>query len=212
MTSSSKPANTPATPASSPPASTPTTPASTPASRSTEEGTSPPATRTAAAGTQEEAGLEFSDPPFSADDLAEIELADSPFYQLASKIRQALGEREIVSELGNTERVHAMDKELGEYRRAWDDRPEHPPEGRQTRRERQIQAGTGVPAAPAPQRPTAASTAAGSSTPSTPTTPPPPARTTPPPPARTTPPSAPTSTPSTSTPPTTSTGGSEGKT
>jgi hypothetical protein len=196
MTSSSKPANTPATPASS-------SPASTPASRSTEEDTSPPATRPAPAGTQEEAGPEFSDPPFSADDLAEIELADSPFYQLASKIRQALGEREIVSELGNTERVHAMDKELGEYRRAWDDRPEHPPEGRQTRRERQIQAGTGVPAAPTPQRPTAASTAAGSSTPSTASVPPPP-------PARTAPPSAPTSTPSAPTPPVA--GGSEGKT
>jgi hypothetical protein len=149
-------------------------------------------TRTAARNTEEStgntgvAGPEISDPPFTVDDLEEIELAGSPFYQLASKIKQALGEREIVAELGNTERVYAMDKELSEYRRAWDERPDTdrvegrstPPIGRQTRQERQIRAGdeTGTPTpqpVPAPSSSTAASAAA----------PPPPAKTAPTPPA-----------------------------
>jgi hypothetical protein len=192
MTSSSKPANTPATPASSPPASAP-------ASASAEEGTAPPATRTAAAGTQERtgntgvAGPEFSDPAFTADDLDEMELAGSPFYQLAPKIRQALGEREIVTELGNTERVYAMDKELEEYRRAWDDRPEEarasrntPPIGRQTPSERQIQTGgtTSTTPAPAPAKTAPPPpTTSGGTTPTNPASTQAPAKTAPTPPA-----------------------------
>jgi hypothetical protein len=170
MTSSSKPTDTPAQV---------TTGSATPTRASTP-------TQTAAAATEADTGntgvadTEFGDPAFSAEDLTEIENADSPFYQLASKIKQVVGERELVAALGNTERVYAMDKELAGYRRAWDDRDrDTPPEGRQTQRERQIQGGGGPAAStPAPQRPqpatsttAAGTTATGEDTPpaSTPT-------------------------------------------
>jgi hypothetical protein len=152
-------------------------------------------TRTAARNTEENtgntgvAGPEITDPPFTDNDLEEIELAGSPFYQLASKIKQALGEREIVADLGNTERVHAMDKELGEYRRAWDERPDTdreegrstPPVARQTRQERQIRTGgeTGTPST----QPAPAATTTTAPSPPAPPPPPPSAKTVPPPPS-----------------------------
>jgi hypothetical protein len=154
-------------------------------------------TRTAARNTEDStgnagvSGSEITDPPFTVDDLEEIELAGSPFYQLASKIKQALGEREIVAELGNTERVYAMDKELSEYRRAWDERSDTdreegrstPPIGRQTRQERQIRTG-GETGTPSPQPAPAATTTTAPSTPAPPPPPPPPpAKTVPPPPS-----------------------------
>jgi hypothetical protein len=179
-----KPPTTPASP--SPPVASSSAPA---------EPVTP--TRTAALTTEEStgntgvAGPEISDPPFTVADLEEIELAGSPFYQLASKIKQALGEREIVAELGNTERVYAMDKELSEYRRAWDERPDidreegrsTPPIGRQTRQERQIRTGgeTGTPT-PQPALSPSSSTAASTAVPPPPP-PPPPAKTAPTPPA-----------------------------
>ena len=147
MTSSSKPADTPA---------------------QTTTGSSP--TQTAAEHTAAQGGdtgiisPEIEDAAFTADDLAEMEQADSPYYQLSSRIAQLLGERRIVAALGNTERVYAVDKELGEMRRVWDDRDttttdarDTPPEGRQTLRERQIRTGGGPAAStPPPQRPTPA--------------------------------------------------------
>jgi hypothetical protein len=177
MTSSNKPA----------PADT-TAPAQTTTGSSTPtEISSPP--QTAAAATAETGGdtgiisPEIEDAAFTADDLADIEQADSPYYQLSSRITQLLGEREIVAALGNTERVYAVDKELGEMRRVWDDRDtttdarDTPPEGRQTLRERQIRTGGGPAAsAPPPQRPapatatTAAGTTASGGDTATPTT------------------------------------------
>jgi hypothetical protein len=176
MTSSNKPA-----------------PADTAASAQTTTGSATPTevsspTQTAAARTAAQGGdtgiISPTDAAFSADDLAEIEQADSPYYQLSSRITQLLGEREIVGALGNTERVYAVDKELGEMRRVWDDRDTTteargtPPEGRQTLRERQIRAGSGpVASAPPPQRPApatsttaAGTTASGEDTATTPTT------------------------------------------
>jgi hypothetical protein len=206
MTSSNKPA----------PADT-TAPAQTTTGSATPTEVSSP-TQTAAARTAAQGGdtgiISPTDAAFSADDLAEIEQADSPYYQLASRINQLLGEREIVDALGNTERVYAVDKELGEMRRVWDDRDtttearDTPPEGRQTLRERQIRAGSGPAAsAPPPQRsaPATATTAAGTTasgedTTTTPTTSSPTAAKTPP------------ATPATSTAATpTTTGGSEAK-
>jgi hypothetical protein len=177
MTSSNKPA----------PADT-TAPAQTTTGSATPTEVSSP-TQTAAARTAAQGGdtgiISPTDAAFSADDLTEIEQADSPYYQLSSRITQLLGEREIVDALGNTERVYAVDKELGEMRRVWDDRNttttearDTPPEGRQTLRERQIRAGSGPAAsAPPPQRPApatattaAGTTASGEDTTTTPTT------------------------------------------
>jgi hypothetical protein len=205
MTSSSKPADT-------------TAPTQTTTGSATSTEASPP-TQTAAARTAAEGGdtgiisPEIGEAAFTEDDLAEIEQADSPYYQLSSRITQLLGEREIVAALGNTERAYAVDKELGEMRRVWDDRDTTdeqgtPPEGRQTRRERQIRTGSGAAAsAPPPQRPALATstTAAGTTTPgedtaTTPTT----ASTT----AAKTPPAS-TATSTAATP--TTTGGSEAK-
>jgi hypothetical protein len=206
MTSSNKPA----------PADTTAPAQATTGSATPTEVSSP--TQTAAARTAAQGGdtgiISPTDAAFSADDLAEIEQADSPYYQLSSRITQLLGEREIVDALGNTERVYAVDKELGEMRRVWDDRDtttearDTPPEGRQTLRERQIRAGSGPAAsAPPPQRPApatattaAGTTASGEDTTTTPTTSSPTAAKTPP------------ATPATSTAATpTTTGGSEAK-
>lgn len=205
MTSSNKPA----------PADT-TAPAQTTTGSATPTEVSSP-TQTAAARTAAEGGdtgiISPTDAAFSADDLAEIEQADSPYYQLSSRITQLLGEREIVAALGNSERVYAVDKELGEMRRVWDDRDttsaaSTPPEGRQTLRERQIRTGSGSAAStPPPQRPApatattaAGTTASGEDTATTPTTSSPTAAKTPP---------ASTATSGASTP--TTTGGSEAK-
>ena len=205
MTSSNKPADT-------------TAPAQTTTGSATPTEVSSP-TQTAAARTAAQGGdtgiISPTDAAFTADDLAEIEQADSPYYQLSSRITQLLGEREIVDALGNTERVYAVDKELGEMRRVWDDRNttttearDTPPEGRQTLRERQIRAGSGPAAsAPPPQRPApatsttaAGTTASGEDTTTTPTTSSPTA-------AKTPPATAATSTAATPT----TTGGSEAK-
>jgi hypothetical protein len=206
MTSSNKPADT-------------TAPAQTTTGSATPTEVSSP-TQTAAERTAAEGGdtgiisPEIGDAAFSADDLAEIEQADSPYYQLSSRITQLLGEREIVGALGNTERVYGVDKELGEMRRVWDNRDtptearDTPPEGRQTLRERQIRAGSGPAAStPPPQRPApatsttaAGTTASGEDTTTTPTTSSPTA-------AKTPPATAATSTAATPT----TTGGSEAK-